>query len=156
MFKAFLVILAIVVSPSALAAGQAAGVELDISASFAEQHEKIRAELADGETYTEITPRQREDVQTALRRIEATLGKAASVTELTAQERADLLNDQEVVNTILTVAREDSRLVCKREKKVGSHRATTQCFTVAERRKTREQSQGELQRGQRTMLRPSN
>lgn len=156
MFKAFLVMLTIAASPSALAAEEGASAELDISASFAEQHERIRAELADGETFSEITPQQRDDVQAALGRIETTLGKATTVAELTAQDRVDLLNDQEVVNTILTLAREDSRLICKREKKVGSHRATTQCFTVAERRKTREQSQGELQRGQRTMLRTSN
>lgn len=156
MLKVFLFVLATVVAPFALAADEGATPELDVSASFAEQHERIRAELADGETFSEITPEQQAEVQAALQRIEATLGKATTVAELTAQERAELMNDQEVVNTILTAAREDSRLVCKREKKVGSHRATTQCFTVAERRETRERSQSELQRGQRTMLRPSN
>lgn len=158
MLKAVLVTFAFAfaVAPSAIAAEPESAVALDVSASFAEQHEKIRAELADGETYSEITPQQRTDVQTALARIEATLAGSRAVADLTAQERADLMNDQEIVNTILTAAREDSRLVCKRETKVGSHRSTTQCYTVAERRRTREQSQSELARGQRTMLRPSN
>jgi hypothetical protein len=156
MFKELAVALAIVVTPSVFAQGQESALALDVSASFVEQRERIRAEFADGETYSEIAREQQAEVQRALGRIESTLGEAGSVSELTPQERADLMNDQEMVNTILTLAREDSRLVCKRETKVGSHRTTTECATVAQRRKTREQSQSELQRGQRTMLRPSN
>ena len=156
MFKELAVALAIVVSPSAFAQGQETVPALNVSASFAEQHERIRAQFADGETYSEISREQQTEVQRALGRIEATLGEAGSVSEMTAQERADLMNDQELVNTILTLAREDSRLVCRRETKVGSRRTTTECATVAQRRKTRELSQSELQRGQRTMLRPSN
>lgn len=156
MFKKLAVAFAIVVSPSAFAQEQDTAPALDVSASFAEQHERIRAEFADGKTYSEIAPEKRTEVQHTLGRIEATLGGTGSVSELTAQQRADLMNDQELVKTILTLAREDSRLVCKRDKQVGSHRATTQCATVAQRRNLREQSQSELQRGQRTMLRPSN
>lgn len=151
MFKHYVVALAIVVSPTAYAQGQEIAPALDVSTSFAQQHERIRAEFDDGETYGEISPQQQADVQRALGRIKATLGEAGSVSELSAQERVDLMNDQEVVNTILTRAREDSRMVCKREKKVGSHRPTTQCFTVAERRRARELAQSDLERGQRTM-----
>ncbi len=156
MFKVLAVAFAIVVSPSAFAQEQATAPALDISASFAEQHERIRADLADGKTYSEIAPEKRTEVQRTLGRIQTTLGEAGSVSELSAQQRADLMNDQELVNTILTLAREDSRLVCSRDKLVGSHRSTTQCATVAQRRNLREQSQNDLQRGQRTMLRPSN
>ena len=35
-------------------------------------------------------------------------------------------------------------MVCTREKKVGSHRATNNCMTVGQRRRAREQSQDAL------------
>ncbi len=156
MFKELAVALAIVVTPSAFAQGQQGAPALDVSASFAEQHERIRGEFADGETYSEISRERQAEVQRALGRIESTLGEAGGVSELTAQERADLMDDQELVNSTLALAREDSRLVCRREKKIGSNRAITQCTTVAQLRRTREQSQSELLRGQGTNLRPTN
>ena len=41
-------------------------------------------------------------------------------------------------------AREDSRLVCTREKQIGSLRSVSKCATVAERRRAREASQQEM------------
>ena len=60
---------------------------------------------------------------------------------LNAQQKADVFNDQERINTLLTKALEDSRLVCRRERKVGSHRMITECMTVAERRQAYESAQ---------------
>lgn len=114
--------------------------------AFASQREAIEKDLAGGKAYTEIDPRSRMEVQHALDRIALVLKSRGSVDAMTEDEKARVLNDQELVNNTLTQAGEDSRLVCTREKKVGSHRTTTNCMTVAERRRAMEQSQNEMQK----------
>ncbi|MBS9727203.1 hypothetical protein, partial [Stutzerimonas stutzeri] len=47
---------------------------------------------------------------------------------------------QEVHNTILTRARADSRMVCRRERSTGSNMPQSVCMTVAQRRKAQEDS----------------
>ena len=114
--------------------------------AFASQREAIEKDLAEGKTYAEIDPRSRMEVQHALDRIALVLKSRGSVDAMTEDEKARVLNDQDLVNNTLTQAGEDSRLVCTREKKVGSHRTTTNCMTVAERRRAMEQSQNEMQK----------
>ncbi|HET6396626.1 MAG TPA: hypothetical protein VFF91_07275 [Pseudoxanthomonas sp.] len=125
---------------------------LDVNASFAAQREAILAALGNGKTYAEITPENRRRVTASLDRIAALLGDRQQVSELPERTRLEVFNEQELVNTLLAGAREDSRLVCTREKRVGSHRATTQCMTVAERRRAREESQDELRDMQRSPI----
>lgn len=125
---------------------------VDVTASFAEQFETIEADLADGKTYSEISLKDRETVRSALQRISVALSRAGGVQNLSASEKASVFNDQELANNILTRAGEDSLVVCRREKKVGSHRATTQCATVAERRRAAEESQKALRDNQRIQM----
>ena len=117
---------------------------LDLGRSFQAQHQAILQALADGETYSEIPSQDRQAVKSSLDRISTLLADAQSVDQLSETNRVEVFNEQERVNTLLTRAREDSRMVCTREKKVGSHRATNSCMTVAERRRAREQSQDAL------------
>jgi hypothetical protein len=117
---------------------------LDLSGSFEAQRSAIMSALGDGKTYSEISANDRQRVTASLSRISSLLGGAGSVEELPGATRVEVFNEQELVNTVLTQAREDSRLVCTREKKVGSHRTTNNCMTVAERRRAREQSQDAL------------
>ncbi|RYG13861.1 MAG: hypothetical protein EON92_04165 [Burkholderiales bacterium] len=109
--------------------------------SFTEQRTRILGQLADGETYSEISSADRARVKEALHRIDSRLESAGGVDRLTAQQKSDVFNDQEVVNTLLTQASDDSRLVCRREKKVGSHRTITECMTVAQRQRAYENAQ---------------
>lgn len=125
---------------------------LNVSGSFEEQKEKILIDLADGKTYSEISQQDRRDVRDALNRIGDSLQRTNGVDQLSAADKVKVFNDQELVNTILTRAGEDSREVCTREKRVGSHRATTQCYTVAERRRMREESQAELRKNSRSLI----
>lgn len=125
-------------------AGYSAEKGLDLSGSFEAQRDAIVAALGDGKTYSEISANDRERVTASLGRISSLLGDAHSVDQLPETTRVEVFNEQELVNTLLTQAREDSRLVCTREKKVGSHRATNNCMTVAERRRAREQTQDAL------------
>ena len=117
---------------------------LDLGRSFQAQHQAFLQALADGETYSEIPARDRQTVKSSLDRISTLLADAQSVDQLSETNRVEVFNEQERVNTLLTRAREDSRMVCTREKKVGSHRATNNCMTVGQRRRAREQSQDAL------------
>lgn len=125
---------------------------VDMSSPFEEQKKSIEADLADGETYSEISGKDRDLVKTALQRISNALASSGSVDALADGKKAEVFNDQELVNNILTNAGEDSRLVCTREKKVGSHRTTTRCETVAQRRRAAEESQKAMRENQRVMM----
>jgi len=127
---------------------------VDVSQSFEEQRRTIEAELANGETYSEIPRKDRETVNEALQRISSALADRGGVAGLSDTEKAAVFNDQELINNILTRAHADSRLVCVREKKVGSHRTTTQCATVADRRRASEESQKALRDNQGLKMPP--
>ena len=129
---------------AASGADTAARGQLNVSVPFEKQKEKILADLAEGKVYAEISQTDRIEVRNALNRIGDSLQRAGGVDQLSSDDKVKVINDQELVNTILTRAGEDSRLVCTREKKVGSHRVTTQCQTVAQRRRMREESQQEV------------
>lgn len=126
---------------------------IDVQAPFAAQAQKIRQDLM-GDDYAEISREDRSKVDSALQRMEALLAGDAGIAKLNEADKVQLFNDQELVNAVLTKARDDSRLVCRREKTVGSHRATSQCLTVAERRRLREQSFELLQANQRDLSKP--
>ena len=115
--------------------------DLQETAAFEEQRATIERELADGETYSEISSQERADVRAALERIGSSLEDAGSVASMPDRSKAQLFNDQELVNNILTEAGEDSRMVCERRTKTGSNRKITVCQTVAERRRARERAQ---------------
>jgi len=132
-----LLILMLLLAPAGVSAVQAQTLT---SASFAEQKARIEAALADGKSYAEIDSMQRKEVTGALNRI-ARLLESAGADGLNKRQKIRIFNDQELINTILTRAGEDSQLICRRDKPVGSHFATDVCETVAERRRLREASQ---------------
>lgn len=123
-------------------------VKPDLS-QFPAAKAQIEKDLAEGKRYSELTRTQREDVLAALERIEKTIAGVASVTELNEARKAQLFTDQELVNALLTKAADDSRLICRQERKTGSHRPTTQCRTLAEMRRQREDAVTIGQRVQR-------
>ena len=144
-----LLFLAIVGSP-VLAAERAS---VDVTGGiFQEQRKIIEAELMDGETYSEIGTDDRATVNQAMDRISRLFQTYGSVERLSWEDRTRMFNDQEQINNILTKAGEDSRQVCRREKKVGSHRITSQCSTVADRRRAMEDSQNVLRDSRRVIL----
>ena len=66
--------------------------------------------------------------------------------ELSEDAKVQAFNDQQEINALLTRALTDSRMVCEREQKVGSHRRTTSCMTVAARRRARDAAQDAVMR----------
>jgi hypothetical protein len=120
-------------------------------ANFAAQRAEIEKGFR-GDEYSELTRTQREDVIAALDRMEDTLAGVESIDSLETKKKVQLLNDQELINTVLTQAKEDSRLICRNEVRTGSHRLTPQCRTVGERRRQREEDQANLRKMQRSPL----
>lgn len=146
-----LLFLAICMASGASASSKSSdAVSVARDASFAEQRAKIEADLGDGTTYAEILPQNRDAVRQALDRMQAYLDGVDSVDALRDEARVAVFNDQEIVNTILTQAREDSRMVCRREVGTGTRMKKNDCATVAERRRAREAMQDgwhSIQRG---------
>ena len=145
MHKLMLLSLLALLLPATAAANVGSGPQafkpekgLDVEASFSEQRAAINRALGDGETYSEMQPDDVRAVQLSLDRIAMLLGPAQSVDQLDPTRRVEVFNEQDKVNTLLTNAHKESRLVCRREKPTGSHRPSTLCLTVAERRRQRE------------------
>jgi hypothetical protein len=122
------------------------------AADFAAQRAAIEADLADGKTYVEISAEDRAQVVKAMDRISGLLAGVDSSDSLEDAQKAALFNDQEQINTLLTSAAEDSRLICTRTVPTGSHRKVTVCQTVGERRRRREQDQDTMFDAQKVRL----
>lgn len=127
-----------------VASASSAGLDMGGKTGFEEQRTQLMADLADGETYAEISAEDREKVVSALGRMQRILGDGTPAA-LSPDDRAALMNEQELVNNLLTQARKDSRLVCARETPVGTRMPTTVCRTVAESRRQRENSRRDLE-----------
>lgn len=126
----------------------------DLGQQFEVQRNMILSDLSEGEVYKAISDEHEVLVRDALERMAKTLEGVDDLDSLQPEQRAELLNDQELVNTILTSAELDSRVVCQRRGAVGSHFKTTHCETVAERRRRQEADSAALQRLMRSHLRP--
>ena len=118
---------------------------------FASQRAEIEKSIQ-GDKYSELTRTQREEVMAALDRMETILASADSVKNLEEGKQIELYNDQELINNLLTQAREDSRMICRQRIRTGSHRANTECRTVAEIRRDRESTQQAMRDHQRSKL----
>lgn len=132
-----LVLVALMLSPVAIASASPASKPLQEGKPFPEQRDQIIADLDSGKIYNEIKPAERAKVLDALRRIDLVLDPERS-NRVTEPDRLQAFNDQELVNEILTQAKDDSRLICRRERPVGSNRPQNICISVAQRREARE------------------
>jgi len=126
-------ILAAAACAPALAADQVINLR---AASPAEQLDQVRQALNTDE-YSEITPADRRTVLDLIGRMESQIGEGG-VEALNEDRRVRLFNWQAAANTILVGAAADSRLVCRREQQIGTRMMSTQCATVAERRRMRD------------------
>lgn len=144
-------VLIIAMWSSAALAGSESAVALG-RADFESQRQAVLRELGPNGRYAEIEPEARQQVQAALERIRQAMVQAGSVEALSEDDRVAVFNDQELVNTLLTRAAADSRLVCRREVKLGSHRKESRCMTVAERRRAAAEAQEALQQSRRGVM----
>lgn len=103
----------------------------------------IQRDLADGKTYSEIDADQKVEVVAALERVMALASQGNG--ELPLEQQVEAFNDQQRVNTVLTKAKEDSWVVCRRERSLGSNLKGAQCMTMAQQRKAKEDGQRSLE-----------
>lgn len=151
MLSRFFALGLLALSGAAVASSEPALVEPTSEAAFSAQRATIEKRLADGKTYAEIAPGDRQRVQQALERMGGELEGMASTEQMQTEARTRLFNDQELVNNILTQAAADSRLVCEHHTPTGSRMRVTTCETVAERERRMQNDQNELRKLQRTV-----
>ena len=156
MFKSIALIIALSAAPLAIAQAPAAAksptpVAVE-SGDFAAQRAAIEKALGDGKTYVEISSADRSDVRTALDRMSRLLDGGKTTESLTEDQKVELFNQQEIINTLLTRAASDSRVVCDRIEKTGSHRKITVCRTVAERDRRRQTDQDKFLNDRKIIL----
>lgn len=119
---------------------------------FEEQRGDLVEEITRGERYREIGNENQEKVLAALDEMGQVLANVTSLDQLTDDQRATVFNNQELVNEILTRAAKDSRLICKRETPVGSHRQITICKSVAQRNQDTENAKNIMRERTRVAL----
>ena len=101
---------------------------------FEKQKSVILKDISTNTVYNEISYSDMKMVQQTLDLMSSTLEGVTDVNDLTEDQKADLFNNQGVVNTILTMAENDSRMVCRRRSTLGTNFKTTTCETVRDRR----------------------
>lgn len=121
--------------------------------SVSEQIRDVELAMA-SEQYSELTLENRSAVQASLRQIQAQMGDYDRVEQVAPHKQVAIFNEQEKINTILTQSHADSRLVCRREKTVGSNFPKNVCMTVAQRRQAEEAARTNIRDVNRSQLRP--
>lgn len=115
---------------------------LDV-ATFLEQQRDVREDFQHSKKFKHVDAAAKARLYRAQDEIFVLLEGKRSVDELSTDQRIALFNAQETVSTVLLDAELD-REVCKREKMVGSHRATLVCLTVREQRAMKEMARDML------------
>lgn len=139
---------AVIVLALVLAAGAAAGrpgpAQVDAAQAVPPQLARVEA-LLSHEDYAELSDEDRQSIRRSLATIRRVMGDRQYTSQLDLHGRSTVLTEQERINTLMTRAHDDGRLVCRREKITGSNRPQQVCLTVAERRRAREGSVRYLQ-----------
>ena len=105
---------------------------------FEEQKATILKDIKEDTIYDEIEYSDVKLVKGALENMTITLSGVTDVIELSDDSKAELFNNQEIVNTILTMAENDSRMVCRRRGTLGTNFKTTTCESMKDRRERQE------------------
>ncbi|MDY0022127.1 hypothetical protein [Arenimonas caeni] len=119
---------------------------------FAAQVRAVEKSLSDGQTYAELPRADRNEVRAILARMAERLEGVDDVGQLSEADRLAVFNDQERVNAILEKGYADSRLVCERRGRTGTHMRESKCQTVAERRRRAEVDQENMRQLQRAPM----
>jgi len=131
MLRKFILLSALLASTSVAALET---TKLSAFQHFEEQKSIILKDISNNTVYNEISYSDMKTVKHTLDLMSSTLEDVTDVNELTEGQRADLFNNQGLVNTILTMAENDSRMVCRRRGTLGTNFKTTTCETVRDRR----------------------
>ena len=113
--------------------------------AFAEQATAVRAAMRGNGRYSVISNSDRNAVEANLDKIASLLEQRGSVANLTDREQVVVNNAQEEANALLT-ENDGDRLVCRYEKKTGTHFREKVCNTVSELARMRDDNQREFRR----------
>ncbi|GEM_PF-157258 len=122
MYRITVVAMLLGLSAAAQAASEKPVVQMDRQAPVAEQVRKVEKAL-DNSEYAEISADDRAQVRQSLERITLRVGDRQTAQELPPAVQNEVFNDQERINTILTRAHADSRLVCQHTRSHGQQHA---------------------------------
>lgn len=110
------------------------------------QVNKIHAEAVAGKRgWDNISAEKKTQLTTARDRVVALLDGKKKASDLQETERVELAQVLDNINTLAKEA-DDERMVCTRERAVGSNFPIETCMTVAERRRQREADQTSTER----------
>lgn len=134
-FKFWLIGMALGVTLLPLGAVYASEAEVVVKAQnkddFAAVIAAVHQQMAPGGRYEFIDSTERRDVDAKFGDMQALFDKYNTVEQMTADSKAQLFEDQETVNAILT-HRDDKRLVCKSERPIGSLLPKRTCRTYGD------------------------
>ena len=134
---AALLILALSLQSAIAADKSAPAVNASDKESFATVAEWVRTQMKDGGRYAETNASERTRVNTRLDEMAVLFESKSSVDQMSTDQKVTLLNSQEEVNAILG-KRDGDRLICKRERPIGSNIPVKICETarqIEERRR---------------------
>ena len=107
-------------------------------------HAKVDKKL-ESKSYEHVDNEQRRNIEEAQDQIESVLTGKSSMDQLSDDERLKLFNAHEHVVAIMNDAELDRR-ICKREKKIGSHRGELVCHTQRQLDEERQLNRNRMQR----------
>lgn len=136
-------LLAFVAAPSISMAARAPSSTQAVTAEtledFQHQAARVRAEMAAGKRYADLSKRDLRTVERTLDEIHVLLERSESVAAMNEEQKTNLINLQERANAILT-ANAQEELICEWVKKTGSNRRQRVCITAHERDRMREEA----------------
>lgn len=132
--------LALSLGLAAVHANEEASIALPTVPELRQQIQSAKATLSGGK----FSPLQREEAARAIARIETRLQGSDRYSVLSQAEQVDMVNDVSLLHGLLANA-EDERMVCRREKPVGSNRISSVCKSAAEWERLRAKSRTNLE-----------
>jgi hypothetical protein len=108
--------------------------------AFAKQAAAGRAAMRGGGRYSSISRTDREQVEEDIVTIEQLLTERGSFANLSEREQVELINAQEEANALLT-ENDGDRLICRYEKKTGTHFREKYCITARAQELQRNENQ---------------
>jgi hypothetical protein len=140
-------LLGLLLAPLLAIAGSDKSFDLD---KVVEQQQQIREDLlAAGGKYRGMSSAQQAELMRRQDRLFRMFEGKETDADLSVQERMDAFNDLEWIEAALNKGEEGDRLVCTRERTVGSNRVTRVCRTQEQIDFEREQGRDDLLRSQR-------
>lgn len=128
------------VSPLVLAKEKEPVSRIDNGLPVAEQMAQVEALLVH-EDYAELGADGRRQVREAIANIHRLMDGHESIQQVHPDRRVDIFNEESTINQLMTQAAADSRMICRREKTIGSKLPTQVCATAAAFRRAASDSQ---------------